>query len=59
MDGVRGIRPDVGNASILDGDVCIRHELAGLDADPRPAADDQVGGRAAHGNVYEGLGEGG
>ena len=57
MDGVRGIRPDVGNASILDGDVGIRHELAGLDADPRPVADDQVGGRAAHGNVYEGLGE--
>jgi hypothetical protein len=52
---VIGVFANKGNMPICDGDVCMWDDFAGLDADPLPVFDDQVGGRAPHGNVDEGL----
>ena len=50
-DGMGGIRADIGDPTILDGNIGLRHELAGLHADPGAFAQHQVGRLAAHGNI--------
>jgi hypothetical protein len=54
-DCVAGIRTDEGYAPVHDGDICPVYDLAGLDADPLPMTDDEVGVGASHGDIYEGT----
>jgi hypothetical protein len=50
-DGMRSILTDVSDAFPGDCNVGVRDDLAGLDANPTPVSDDEIGRTPSHGNV--------
>ncbi len=50
-NGMAGIRPNIRNAAVIDGDIAVRNNFTGLHAHPPTSADHQVRRAAAHGAV--------